>query len=803
MDGLLEALVRRRVDVVGVLVFLAVVAVLVAAVALPTPAPGVARRPLRLWQVPSGGSTAFTLPPDAQEVKLVVLGDPEPGRPDPARDLAILLDVAFRGADGVVVGEHEVHLRAGPAFGAWGVTSDHLAPRTTRVPVPSGAVQLDVGVPDGHRGVSVRAFHARSLPLDAPELALLRLDAADVETLARQLGLASWHDVTAAEAEALVRTRWKTLNPVRGPEGSAATVVRLPDPVLPADLRGGHGRDLDPGRALAWPVEGPAEIVAIGRGDLEGMAWWAVLEDVGRVELAATPVAPPAWRPGAQAVQLSLSTAGTGSLHGHALGGAVEGLQILVDDASWRGSDPAVPLAALGLPDTRAVLLPAHRRFRRVAVRPGVPAVLTLPPSPVPATVRLGMRAVKDGATPPALEVRVRRGDEVTPLDVPFEPSAYERAGPAGAPIAWDHTVGERVDRFLRDVPGGTTLEVEVGSGIVLLEAAVEGPVQGDAAARDARGITAVRYAPDLRSWWTRLPWERGEPWDLEVVQRREPVDPSEREDRDRRYVVVPPLSPRGDPSAPWFVPWAAEDGVPETPWWCAVPEGGTAAFTWDGARADRLGGLLHAVLWAPGRRALGAPFSVDLDGRAWWAGRVVSSHTTARRQAPASETVSVEGPRGSMAWLRTDGRGARGCQAAGTLWRALEVPKGTTARWRLTKPTADRLLVVTGLSDGPTPLAVRLVPRRAGDDVTDERTVRTRALDVAIDPSRGEAWSRDRPGTRLPVLDGGGMMLRSDLSGPIEVEIVPMERDVWIRLLLEDPTGRREASWAPRRVSP
>ena len=54
-----------------------------------------------------------------------------------------------------------------------------------------------------------------------------------------------------------------------------------------------------------------------------------------------------------------------------------------------------------------------------------------------------------------------------------------------------------------------------------------------------------------------------------------------------------------------------------------------------------------------------------------------------------------------------------------------------------------------------------------------------------------------------LGVLASQGVMLRSDLSGPIEVELRPIEGDAWLRVSVESTAPRAALDPAPRRILP
>ncbi|MCB9681942.1 MAG: hypothetical protein H6733_10775, partial [Alphaproteobacteria bacterium] len=774
-------------DAAGVLVFVAVLAAITALVVLPAPTLRDDERPMMTFTVSAGAPVTFVVDPDTVEVKLVTLGERRPGvRPDAARAETYTLGWSWLGADGSVRADETLTLAAGPAVSPSTAdaadAADLLVPRSVRLHppgTPGEIAALRVEVPAGEPPVRVRAFRSSPAPWGTAELALLAVDQRDATTLARRLGLSSWHEVTRDEALALSAQRWEGMNPQRADLGDGARGTTIvPAPPLPAPTRRALGAWLGPSRALAWTLVGPGDVTVVGDGPLDAIAWRVVVEDVGLVDVTVEPVAPPSWRPDAQALRLRWATPGAASLQAsHRRTVPIRNLVALLPaDAEVAEDSEIVPVATFTPQgdgdDARRSVAPAWAEVPRTVIRPGTELPIDLPG---PATVlRLELRAVQADPAARAAAVRVVVEGAGVPVvhDVTLDAGAdaFALVGWDALPLDVDAWPSEPVARFVRLADDVRRVRVEVPDGAVplLVAAAIPGPPRGTVEAWDAARVTTQVHPRDARTTWTPLD-VRGEATALRVTRRRELLDGG---GTPTRYTTVSPVADAGStPGDPWLLP-----PVPQTPLaglvYCEVTPGPATPLRFDAAASRELGGALSAVLWAPDvttHPRLGDGFSLSVDDQPWIAGRFDAAVLRRTTHHDPGRSVALQGPDGARAWVRTSTRAGAPppCPSPWRARRVVHVAPGASVPFDVPAGDDDRVVVVGGLGDGPVPVSIAVRAAHDAGDVLPAWTERTRVVTLA--PQDGaEARALETPWQRAGVLAPSGLALHADVAGPV-----------------------------------
>lgn len=797
----------KRVDLPGVALVLLLCGFLLAAVLVPPPLDAPDDRAALTYTVRPRAPVAWVLPPDVARVKLVAIAERPADQPlDPTHELPFALDLTWRDASGAPLAEERLALRAAPAIPApWtGQAPAAVAlPRTARLLVPPGlgAAGLEITVPEGGPSVRLRVFRDVPVPLGTPELALLGVDDRLTRTFAKQLGLASWDEVTSDEALALAVTRWEAL-PVRraGLPPGASGVTHLPEPALASQARRTLGEPLGAGRALAWSLVGPVQATLLSDVPLDMARLGAVVEDLGPMTVTTFPQPAPGWWPGAHAMGITLASPGSLTLHLGAGPAAGRVLLVLAHAAQVDAAAEAGPVAAFAQGPSPGILsvVPARTSLTRAVV--DAAGVSWIAPTTTEATIlRLEVRALGPDADPLPLEVQVESQGGVRSVDLVLEnvPSTYDDAGPEDAPRADRVPVGEPVMRYLLLPPGsqGITLRTRDGRR-ALAELEVEGPTRGSRDALDLSGRTTVRYARDVHTAWRALAPEAATLWRVDVQTRREvaPTDPAapELDPEARAWTVVEPKSDdRTRPGEAWLVPRSPTDAGDHGQVWCRVTPEVPTSIAWTGAAAAEAGLALGGVVWTD--RPSGTPWRLTVDGRDAAKGALSMASARWSRAVQPGRSFLLHAPAGTTAWVRVPAVGFRPCSEAWRARRVLALSPGATATWRLDKPPGDMLLVVGGFGRAALDVVVELVPvSGAGAPlIVGAWTSRQRTLTLPLREDGATAQALDTPWDRLPALQSAGMRLKEDLQGPIDVRVRSLgDAPVQLFLLAERVPG-------------
>lgn len=837
-----------RVDVLGTLLWLAVMLGVGALLWVPPPFESDDRRPLQTFVVRPDAPVDFVLPPSTHLIKLVTIAEaPRGPQVDATLDQAYSVDVSWLDAEGAPIKVDHLDLDSSvtvsndPDDGGE-VALPVLAPRTTRLAVPDegGDVRtVRVTVPkDG--AVRVRMYRAEPPPLGRPELALLKTNERDAASLAHQIGLASWDEVTLDEALALAEVRWRGLNAVRGTVSKAnTTVTLLPNAPLPESIRRATGVAIEPGRAVAWTLKGPIDVTLVGEGDLGGLALDAITEDLGRVDVRSEVATAPAWRLGARALRVRTDFAGETTLHVRNDGlEPVLGALALLDTAAR----PAVPAGVEAFPVASFLrdqadpnllsVAPPRAEYHFGRVRPERPIRFALSSAPSAGVVRVALRALSPTAPAAAalhvdLVVTYADHEAVFPVHADATWSAYERVRPD--PGSLDVTVGEvrvaePIERYLPVGAGAIAVEIRTTTAWpdsvdpkavgVLVSAALIGPTRGAVPASDLLGRTTVRYVREGFSRWTPLDASvEGTPglpeptWLLRANPRRELTgeswgsDDDEGADLTRHYTFLDPIrSAAGLAGESWLfprVPGAPNDGLV----WCGYDAGTDgASLPWSPAATMRLDGTLSAVVWAPGaasRPTLGDTWSLEVDGAAWATQRFQSGVAGfTGRHDPASR-VSFVAPAGARAWLRGFLRGAD-CPDSRWQRRLVMLQPGASMTWRVHRDGSPQRVLIGGAASNPAQLWVSLTSP-APDHLLDAWTTRDRV--VSLPQLDATAIALESPWMRDTALDSTSITLHDDLASEVDVTVSNVGGDPVRVFLGVELLDARERSRAPLRM--
>ncbi len=830
-----------KVDLPGVILWIAVAAMVALLIILPAPEARGGYRPLLTYRVTAEAPLELHVPPGTTLVKLIVMAEPDaPAGEGPLARLHYVLDAAWLAEDGAALGSRQISVHAGRSVWPEVVPAARAAdpvldPRTAMIEVPDpSARRLLLSVPAGSEVVRVRAFRDKRELLGHEDLALVGANARDAHRFASRLGLQSWEDVRHEEALALAQHRWQAMRPrfgTRHPVHSVITAVV--DPTMPAQVRRAAGISLPPGRSIAWTLKGPVSATLLGVGPVGDLTLEGVVEDAGPVSIVRRAVAAPAWSIGADAVEIEVEAEGELSLYVHNdAGDTVRSLLLLSKGTlsstlpSWVEAAPANALLPQGRgADALSIIapftfLPAWELEADRSVHFGLSV------SPARDVVRLSLRVLgesRDADVTATVQAIVHYEGGLTTSqtleEVPFTASRFERIGPTGDAWEADTWVGERELRYVHLDPGAVALEVRrAGPTRVLIGAEAPGPETGDRVSRSPQEITHLRFASATVDRWTPL---RSDGSDLPTRllwanPRHEPIPPSVPEDRERRYTMldggagaqqagVVVRGPDGTASGHvWLVPLDDEEGRGLV--YCGYrPSDQARAFPLGPSALHDMGGVLSAVLWAPRQPLrLGEPWTIELDGHTWDSGRLRASvvHRHARHSPVSS--VRFDAPPGSRLWLRTTVEGPRDCPEAHRPRRTVRLAPGQRMAVSFQRTEPDHLVVVGGVGEGTTTLRAVVHPRElpAARSSSESWTRRVRELELVAVES-GRATGLDAPWQVTGVLQSAGLRLGPDLGlGPTTLELHnqgPLDAEIYVLLETTGPRVELRAARVPQ----
>jgi hypothetical protein len=759
--------------------------------------------------VDEGLPVSFHVPPGTEEIKLIALAEPLADASEgPLARLHCVLEATWLDIDDEVLIAQELSVHAGRSSYPRSVRSAAppppvLDPRTVRLGVPDArANRLVLTIPEGSEPVRVRGF--RSLPDRALDNdGLVGLGRRDAVRLARRIGLHAWAGVHHAEAAALASQRWEAMRPLYGTEAEVhGTITNVVDPTMPAQVRRAAGVTLPAGRAVAWRLKGPIDVLAVGDGPVEALEAEAIARDHGEVPLQIEPVPAPAWAAGTTAlrlrtdttaeVSLTLTHLGDRTLHDLLLVTRGRVSEVLPADAE------AAPLDAL-LPDLvgseSLSLIPTFTFLPVHVLDPGAPHGWVLPGSPARDVVRLSLRPLRDDPAVSAdaeLSATVHYADghvDTLDLSAPFVPSPYERLGRTGdawEPGTW---VGDPIRRFVHLGPGAVAVEVHTTGDRIAVTAEAPGVPEGTESATSPTGTTRSRYPRRTRSSWSRLPPlvedTAGETMLVWANLREELTTPGGPDgDGQTGPMSIASFASGRIADRVWLIPPAPQPELPTVPRlaeatqppvhglvYCGYrPAPWSQPFPLDRDAIDRTGGFLASVLWAD---ALGGRYTVDLHGDTWLEGRVRAEVQRRRSARPPAANVGFSAPSGTRLWLRTWLHEGDACPDPHRPRTTRTLRPGASAVVRIERTLRDHLVLVGALG-------------------ADEANLRARILQDGLDLARtsSEAWTRplhllsleadgrvaqglDEPWRTATVLRAAGLRMGADLPlGTVPLEL-------------------------------
>jgi hypothetical protein len=775
---------------------------------LPPPASGLVNRPVRVHPLIPGDQLDLIVPVGAQRVRVLSIAEPPTdlwGVTGPTATYRIALTWLDEDGEPLhteLITHHTASSRSARVAPDAPAPPAVLDPRAVDLLVPTDPppAGLRLALIEGVAELGVRAYWSGEASGD-PETQLVEAHERRTRSLTARLRRPSWHEVSRAEALALIDERWTSLA-VRdeGPDLIGTVMVRREPP--DALARRATGLSLRPDDAAAWLVQGPVVLELVALGPLEHAELWAIAEDVGDVPMVELPVPREGrWAEGATVRRLHLPTAGETSLHLHARGTqALHGLVLVhgADDPVPPDVESSSTRTWFTVPGAEELISVVPTYIYETVYTPtgGTAVRFSLPATPTRQAARLDLRPLRgqEASHDAHVELVLRGADGVehtSTVTLPWSHARYERIGPTRT--RWDlrSRVGEQDEHYVWWGPGPAELIVRTDD-TVLVSAALHGPLRGDRSGEDATGTTRLRFVRDAITSWTPLP-----PANLDALQgqhaalqlsanlRRELVHPEE-----RRYHSIS-LSGRHLAGEPFLV--SLPEGDAGLVYCRYAPSPNPQRLPWGERALHEHNGQLALTLWAPrssGQARLGDTWSLQLDGLAW---RTERFETPVRRlddtHGPARSLI-LTGPAGMTAWVRTWTTEGQRCAEPYRPFLAHLVPAGGTISFRAQRTEPDQHLSISGYGRDPVAVQVILDPLQPEDrPFTEVYTPREQHLDLRPEPGVTHT-SLLRPWLSLPPLTPRAIVLREDLGDtPVQVRVTNEgAQAVWLRFAMEDP---------------
>ncbi|MFT7518993.1 MAG: hypothetical protein ACI9MC_001129 [Kiritimatiellia bacterium] len=623
--------------------------------------------------------------------------------------------------------------------------------------------------------------------------------------VARRVGISHIDELNHIERTLALQKPWRSL-PFSGQERESLRRIRTTIPLLSEREQTVAGSILQPDQALSLLLHGPVTLRISGTNHLDSLRIVRVADepvDSPPHSLDSQPAPPISLSEATSAIDVELP-AGLQSIHimnpsQHVIGPMLFSLP--QGHVSHLAADtPAVQLSEFVPSEPRQHLLTGPDRVRLAnwriggsitdvplswAVRPGTP--------PFRFTFRAELHNGQDDRPRQAIiedldgtgvVLQTRR------VQLPSVPAPFERRSEDGG---W---VAEPV--HIEHAPHERTSQVRLRSDEPLrVDAHVHGPRHDGLVDPVKEPHLILRYQriadKDLHRVEPLNPGPLVDNGQSIAVQANVRIEPRpERESPGtRHFVVLKPHNGKGSDRV-WLTPGTGSGDRA----WCPVHAGTQATnIAWDGAARRLRSQELFGYLQTASNAHLGATWQVHLDGVAWRGGIVEQRLVPVRgMQERQHQNALLQGPPGSILWLRTRGQG---CDAPHRALQHWPMDEGDELTFSIDDTWDGRLLRIGGIATDDVDIDVILVGMTGVHSLTGEGGRYLQRSELVALEATGKMLRR--PESSANVLDAISLGLRTNAS---HITMRVRHRGgprLWIRPVIESHLAQ---GWQPVRAA-